>query len=117
MLRVTRRKIQSSNEQCQEIFFALVWFNSIASKRSAQNFLNAPFVNFLRSDSLLKNSSTSATATEHSVARVSVRFIHSSKENRIAEWRNFRREELEDAGQHYIETFTLNTDSCFAVFT
>lgn len=61
------------------------------------------------------------------------------KENRIAEWRKFRREELEDAGQHeltiwsalagamtdldkrpevvdYIETFTLNTDSCFAVF-
>jgi Catalytic LigB subunit of aromatic ring-opening dioxygenase len=62
------------------------------------------------------------------------------KENRLAEWRNFRREELEGAGQHeltiwcalagamsdldkkpevidYIETFTLNTDSCFAVFS
>jgi hypothetical protein len=61
------------------------------------------------------------------------------KENRIAAWRNFRREELEAAGQHeltiwcalagamtdlgkqaevvdFIETFTLNTDSCFAVF-
>jgi len=61
------------------------------------------------------------------------------KENRIASWRDFRREALEDAGQHeltiwsalagamsdlgkkaevvdYVETFTLNTDSCFAVF-
>jgi hypothetical protein len=61
-------------------------------------------------------------------------------ENRLAEWRNFRREDLEDAGQHeltiwsalagamsdlekkpevidYIETFTLNTDSCFTVFS
>jgi len=61
------------------------------------------------------------------------------KENRIAEWRNFELEELEDAGQQeltiwcalagamsdmgkkaevidYVETFTLNTDSCFAVF-
>jgi len=61
------------------------------------------------------------------------------KENRIAEWRNFKREALEDAGQHeltiwsalvgamsdlgkkaqvieYIENWTLNTDSCFAVF-
>jgi Catalytic LigB subunit of aromatic ring-opening dioxygenase len=61
------------------------------------------------------------------------------KENRLAAWREFRREELEDAGQHeltiwsalagamsdmgkeaevidYIETFTLNTDSCLAVF-
>ena len=61
------------------------------------------------------------------------------KENRIAEWRNFKLEELEDAGQHeltiwsamvgamadmgkkpqvvdYIENWTLNTDSCFAIF-
>ena len=61
------------------------------------------------------------------------------KENRIAEWRNFSREELEDAGQHeltiwsalagamsdlgkkaqvidYVENLDLNTDSCFAVF-
>jgi catalytic LigB subunit of aromatic ring-opening dioxygenase len=61
------------------------------------------------------------------------------KENRIAEWRNFLREDLEDAGQHeltiwsamagamsdmgkkaqvidYIENWTLNTDSCFAIF-
>jgi hypothetical protein len=62
------------------------------------------------------------------------------KENRIAEWRNFTREELEDAGEHeltiwsamvgamsdmgkkpevieYIENWTLNTNSCFAVFS
>lgn len=61
------------------------------------------------------------------------------KENRLAEWRDFQREALEDAGQHeltiwsalagamsdlgkkaevidYIETWSLNTDSCFAVF-
>lgn len=61
------------------------------------------------------------------------------RENRIAEWRNFPREELEDAGEHemtswfalagamsdmgkkaqvidFIENWTLNTNSCFAIF-
>ncbi len=62
------------------------------------------------------------------------------KENRIAECRNFQREKLESAGHYeltiwcvlaqamsdlgkkpevidYIETFTRNTDSCYAVFS
>jgi hypothetical protein len=61
------------------------------------------------------------------------------KENRIAEWRDFKLDELEDAGQHeltiwsamvgamsdmgkkaevidYVENWTLNTNSCFAIF-
>ena len=61
------------------------------------------------------------------------------EDNRIAGWRDFKREDLEDAGQHeltiwsalagamtdldktpevidYMENYTLNTDSCFAYF-
>lgn len=61
------------------------------------------------------------------------------KENRVAEWRNLSREELEDSGEHeltiwsamvgatsdlgkkpkvvdFVENWTLNTNSCFAIF-